>query len=271
MSEALRAEGAAVLDVHSDPVHHRSVFTLTASPDALRRALTQLAGIALEIRLDRHSGVHPRLGVLDVCPIVPHEETMRGGVELAHSVGESIHHHTELPIFFYGHAALRPQTRMLPDIRRGGLSRLIAGGNDALTPDLGTRIDPKTGVVCVGARGPLIAFNVNLRSMLPVAQSIAATIRESGGGLPGVRALAFSIGSGLCQVSMNLTQPERTGIDTAFDAITAAAQRFDAKVIDCEVVGLVSERFLPDPEKQAARLLKQPGLCLEAKLRSSSS
>jgi glutamate formiminotransferase len=271
MTQALRAEGATVLDVHSDANHHRSVFTLTAPPAPLCSALTRLAQIAREISLDHHSGVHPRLGGLDVCPIVPHEEEMRGAIEIAHAVGASIHRHTGLPIFFYAEAALRAETRALPDIRRGGLDRLVRGGPGALTPDLGTDIDPKTGVVCVGARGPLIAFNVNLRSELPVAESIAAAIRESGGGLTGVRALAFPMQLGICQVSMNLTQPQRAGIDLVFDAIAGAAQEAGADVVDCEVIGLVAERFLPDPEKQAARLLKQPGLCLETMLRSSSS
>ncbi|MEA2508463.1 MAG: glutamate formiminotransferase / formiminotetrahydrofolate cyclodeaminase [Actinomycetota bacterium] len=195
---------------------------------------------------------------------------MRGAVKLAHGVGESIHDRTGLPIFFYGEAALRAETRDLPDIRRGGLANLIGGGKGVLVPDLGTRISAETGVVCVGARGPLIAFNVNIRSDLSVARSIAATIRESGGGLPGVRALTFPMRQGICQISMNLTQPELAGIDLAFDTIAAAADGA-AQVLDCEVVGLVPARFLPDPEKQAARLLKQPGLCLEAKLRSSSS
>jgi glutamate formiminotransferase len=271
MSGALRAEGAAVLDVHSDPVHHRSVFTLWASPDRLCRAITRLADIALEIRLDLHEGVHPRLGALDVCPVVPHEGTMRGAVKLAHVVGKSIHDRTGLPIFFYGEAALRAETRDLPEIRRGGLAKLVGGGKDVLVPDLGTRISAETGVVCVGARGPLIAFNVNIRCELSIARSIASATRESGGGLPGVRALAFPMGrEGICQISMNLTQPQLAGIDLAFDAIAAAAEGA-AQVIDCEIVGLVPARFLPDPEKQAARLLKQPGLCLEAKLRSSSS
>jgi glutamate formiminotransferase len=270
-SDALRAERAAVLDVHSDPVHHRSVFTLTAPPEPLRKALTKLAELASEIRLDRHEGVHPRLGGLDVCPIVPHELPMQGAVTLAHAVGEAIHDATGLPIYFYGNAAFRDETRELRDIRRGGLARLIEGREERLMPDLGDHIDRQRGVVCVGARGPLIAFNVNLRSQPTIARSIAASVRESGGGLPGVRALAFPLQPEICQISMNLTQPELIGIDLAFDAVAVAARSATAEVIECEVVGLVPARFLPDPEKQAARLLKQPDLCLEAKLRSSSS
>jgi glutamate formiminotransferase len=271
MIRSLRAEGATVLDVHSDGAHHRSVFTLTAPTGPLRSALTKLAEMAMEIRLDRHEGVHPRLGVLDVCPIVPHETAMTGAVTLAHAVGGSIHDATGLPIYFYGEAATRPETRELRDLRKGGLNGLIARAGTTLPPDLGGHVDLATGVVCVGAREPLIAFNVNVGSDLPAARSIAASVRETSGGLPGVRALAFRIEPAVCQISMNLTQLPRAGIDEAFDAVVASARNYGIGVLGCEVVGLVPQRFLPDPRKQAARLLKQPDLCLETGLLSSSS
>ncbi|HEX3327936.1 MAG TPA: hypothetical protein VHV50_13170, partial [Actinomycetota bacterium] len=178
---------------------------------------------------------------------------------------------TGLPIYFYAEAALRAQTRELRDLRRGGLDSLIQRAGSTLPPDLGRHIDPHTGVVCVGAREPLIAFNINMRSDLSTARTIAASVRESGGGLRGVRALAFRIEPGICQISMNLTQPEQAGIDAVFEAIAAAASNSAIGIVGCEVVGLVPERWLPDPEKQAARLLKQPDLCLETRLLSSSS
>lgn len=267
MVRTLRAQGAFVLDAHSDAVHHRSVFTVTAPAEVLEAALTKLAQATLAIRLDVHDGVHPRLGGLDVCPIVPHELPIAGAVTLAHAVGRSIYRATDLPIYFYGEAALRNGTRELPDIRRGGLERLAL----RLRPDIGGPIDPVKGVVCVGARGPLIAFNVTLTGELSLAKSIAATLRESSGGLPGVRALAFPMKAETCQISMNLTRPELTGIDDAFEEIAAAARLAGTEVIGCEIVGLVPGRFLPDPNKQAARLLQQPGLSLETKLLSSSS
>jgi glutamate formiminotransferase len=271
MIRALRGEGATVLDVHSDAVHHRSVFTLTAPTGGLPSALTKLAETAMEIRLDRHEGAHPRLGALDVCPIAPHEAPMSGAVTLAHDVGEGIHDATGLPIYFYGEAATRPETRELRDIRRGGLDGLIARAGTTLPPDLDGHIDPATGVVCVGAREPLIAFNVTVRSELAAARSIAASVRETSGGLPGVRALAFHIAPAVCQISMNLTEPPRAGIDVAFDSVAASARSCGIDVVGCEVVGLVPKRFLPDPGKQAARLLTQPDLCLETRLLSSSS
>jgi glutamate formiminotransferase len=191
---------------------------------------------------------------------------MEAAVAVAHATGESIHRGAGLPVYFYGEAALRDETRQLPDIRRGGLEGLMARAASAMPPDLGGDIDPVTGVVCVGARGPLIAFNVNLAADLPVARSIASSLRGSTGGLPGVRALAFPLRQGTSQISMNLTQPHRAGIDAAFDAIADATAERGLQIEGCEVVGLVAERFLPNPGKQAARLLKQPDLCLESKL-----
>ena len=259
------------MDVHSDAVHHRSVLTLTGSDEILPLALAHLAGSAAEIDLRRHKGVHPRLGGLDVCPIVPLDGSMERAIALAYQVGHTIHARTGLPIYFYGKAAHRDETRELRDLRRGGLEHLRDRALNTLPPDLGDVIDPARGVVCVGARDTLIAFNVDLRCSLEVGRSIARSVRESAGGLPGVRALAFPLGGEVTQVSMNLTQPHLAGLDLTFATITEAARSRSAEVAGCEVVGLVPERFLPDPTKQVARLLKQPGLCLEARLRSSSS
>jgi glutamate formiminotransferase len=266
MIRTVQGAGASVLDVHSDPIHHRSVLTVTAPGETLVAALTRLAQTTLEIQLDRHEGVHPRLGALDVCPIVPHEAAMEAAITVAHATGESIHRATGLPVYFYGDAAIRDETRQLPDIRRGGLEGLMARAPSGMPPDLGEDIDPARGVVCVGARGPLIAFNVNLAADLPAARSIASSLRGTTGGLPGVRALAFPLRQGTSQISMNLTEPHRAGIDAAFDAIVAAAAERGLRIEGCEVVGLVTERFLPTPGKQAARLLQQPDLCLESKL-----
>jgi glutamate formiminotransferase len=259
------------LDVHSDTIHHRSVLTLAGSDEILRPALAQLAEAAQEIDLRNHQGVHPRLGGLDVCPIVPLEVPMERAVGVAHEVGGSIYTQTGLPIYFYGHAALRDEARELRDIRRGGLDGLMDRARHTFPPDLGDHIDAARGVVCVGARKTLIAFNVNLRCGLDIGRSIAASVRESSGGLEGVRALAFPMDGQTTQISMNLTQPHLAGIDVTFEAIRQAARSAAAEVAGCEVVGLVPERFLPDPTKQVARLLKQPGPCLEARLRSSSS
>jgi glutamate formiminotransferase / 5-formyltetrahydrofolate cyclo-ligase len=266
MVDALSAAEASVLDVHSDPIHHRSVLTLTAASARLPAVLAQLALQTIDIDLTSHTGVHPRLGGLDVCPIVPHDVPMRQAVLTAHAAGASIHSSTGLPVYFYGEAARRPETRELPDIRRGGLQRLMHRAGAELPPDLGIEIDPRRGVVCVGARDVLIAFNVYVRTDMPTTRSIAASVRASNGGLSGVRALALPIARDVCQVSLNLTRPQLTGIDTAFAAIAELAGASGVEVMGTEIVGLVPQRYLPDPEKQAARLLTQPDRCLEAKL-----
>jgi glutamate formiminotransferase len=266
MVDGLITAGATVLDVHSDAVHHRSVFTLTAPSVILPTALVQLAARSLEIDLTAHRGVHPRLGGLDVCPIVPHDVPIREAVVTAHAVGDSIYSATGLPVYFYGEAARRRECRDLPDIRRGGLQRLIQRARAELPPDLGNDIDPRTGVVCVGARDVLIAFNVSVRADMAVTRSIAASVRASNGGPPGVRALAIPIAENLSQVSLNLTRPQLTGIDAVFAAIAEIAEASGVEIVGTEIVGLVPERYLPVPEKQAARLLKQPDRCLEAKM-----
>ena len=263
-AESITASGARVLDVHSDAVHNRTVLTVTGPTTALEAAMLALCRTCSYIDLTRHEGVHPRLGGLDVCPFVPHETTVAEAVAAAHRTGEVIHDRTGLPVFFYGNAARREATRRLPDLRRGGLPALIKRAERELPPDLGGAIDERRGVVCVGARGPLIAFNVVLEAPMEVARRVASGVRTSTGGLPGVSALAFQLQGGRVQVSMNLSDPETTGIDRAFAEIAEQARREGASVVATEIVGIVPERFLPKGE--AARLLLQPSRSLESVL-----
>ena len=267
MSDAISDVGAAVLDVHSDGVHNRSVITTTADPAPLITALTALAKAARDsIDLESHEGIHPRLGALDVCPIVPHLTTMEAAVTTARALAESIGE-SGIPVFLYGAAARRTETKELPDLRRGGLTALIERLSE-LPPDEGpSTVVPRTGVVCVGARDVLIAFNVWLRSPVATARAVAHAIRASEGGRPGLRALGLEIDDRpTSQVAMNLTDPHRTGIQDAFEAASAAAARLGAEVVATEIVGLVPERFLPDPDAQAARLLLAPGRSIESAL-----
>jgi glutamate formiminotransferase len=267
MSDAISDAGAAVLDVHSDGTHNRSVLTTTAEPTRLVTALTELAKAARDlIDLERHEGVHPRLGALDVCPIVPYGIPMGAAVATARTLAASIGD-SGIPVFLYGAASTRAQTRELPNLRRGGLEAMIERVPE-LPPDEGPdTIDPRTGVVCVGARGVLIAFNVWLRSPVAVARAVARAIRASAGGLPGLRALGLEIDDQpTSQVAMNLTDPLRTGIDDAFEATRTVATRLGAEVLATEIVGLVPQRFLPDPDAQAARLLLAPGRSIESAL-----
>jgi glutamate formiminotransferase len=182
-------------------------------------------------------------------------------------IGESIAVRHGLPVYLYGAAARRNEARELPELRRGGLVRLRDRAVTDLPPDFGpTRIDERRGVVCVGARDVLIAFNVWLIADVEVAQRIALEIRESQSGLSGLRALGLRIDANSSQVSMNLTRPERTGIDEAYEAVKVHADRFGVSIASTELVGVPPERFLPDPQREAARLLKKPGRSLEIAL-----
>lgn len=259
--EALRVR---VLDVHSDAGHNRSVLTLTGAPNALVAGCTALAAAASDIDLRRHEGVHPRLGGLDVCPFVPHEEVMEGAIDAAQATASHIGREAGLPVFLYGKAATRAATRELPDLRRGGLARLTDRARSELPPDEGPReIDPARGVVCVGARGPLIAFNIWLDAGLETARALAQEVRS-----PFVRALGVPLGGDRTQVSMNLIDPLSVGIEEAFESVRVAAVPRGVQIIATEIVGLVERRFLPPPDATVARLLLEPGHCLEERLQA---
>ena len=268
LAASIRARGARLLDLHADPQHHRSVFTTTGSGGDLVAGMTALA-VAAKSSLDlteRH-GVHPRVGVLDVCPFVPHEEEMAAAIESARAAGAAIATEAGLPVYLYGAATERDAARELPYLRRGGLEGLIRAAREGLVPDFGPDvIDPRRGVVCVGARNVLIAFNIWLRASEDVARRIAAEIRTSGEGPPGVRALGVPMGDGISQVTMNLIDPAVTGIDRAFELVADAAATTGAEITATEIVGLVPERYLPDPNATAARLLMKPGRSLESVL-----
>lgn len=266
MVRAISSAGARHLDTHADATHNRAVLTVAASTQPLQDAMVALAAVCVEIDLGGHAGVHPRLGGLDVCPFVPLDDDLSAAVEAARNAGKRI---AEIgsPVYLYGAAALRDETSRLPDLRRGGLGALIERCDAGLVPDFGPRrIDPATGVVCVGARGPLIAFNVWLQADAPTARAIASEIRDAEGGLPGVRALGFEIDHETAQVSMNLTDPSLCGIDDAFDEVRRAADRRGIEIAATEIVGLPQQRFMPDPSRAAARLLREPGRSLESVL-----
>lgn len=262
--DAVTRTGGRVLDIHADPVHNRSVLTCSAATEALEDSMVGLAGMCRQLDLTRHSGVHPRLGGLDVCPFVPLGTDMAEAIEVARRTASRIGDDLAIPVYLYGAAATRPETRELPDIRRGGLDRLIVRANRSeLLPDAGpAEIDPRVGVVCVGARDVLIAFNVWLAGPIQDARAIAADIRRPGL----VRALGLQIDGERVQVSTNLVGPGRVGIDEVFEIIAARAAELGMTVTATEIVGLVPERFLPRPDAKAARLLVESGRSLEAAL-----
>jgi glutamate formiminotransferase len=260
--ETVESEGVRVLDVHSDASHNRSVLTLTGSLDTLIAACTALAAAAGQIDLTAHQGAHPRLGGLDVCPFVPHGSGMDEAVRAAAATAERIGQEVGLPVYLYGHAATRAAARELPDLRRGGLGALSRKAIGDMPPDAGPRaIDMHRGVVCVGARGPLIAFNVWLDAELKSAQVIAHQLRS-----PKVRALGMALEDGTTQVSMNLIDPASVGIVEVFETVGANCADLDIRIIATEIVGLLERRFLPPRDATATRLLLEPGHCLEERL-----
>ena len=230
---------ARLLDVHSDADHNRSVFTLVGTEPELADAL--LAGVAVaagRIDLRRHEGAHPRIGAADVVPIVPlRPEDLEWARAAALSVGERIGRELGLPVFVYA-----PPERGPAFYRRGGpeeLQRRIDAGD--LAPDFGpAQLHESAGGVILGARRPLIAFNVNLRGDVSVARAIAAVVREKGGGFPGVRALGLDLPrAGLVQVSMNVEDWEASSLHEIVARIDAEAAARGAEVVGSELVGLM--------------------------------
>ena len=242
ISEAVRAiSGVRILGLHSDPDHNRSVLTFAGGADSVLEGTIALAkACAAELDLASQSGVHPRMGVLDVLPFVPLEgANMDDAVRLAHRAGESLGS-LGFPIYLYGSAATTKHRRSLPDVRRGGYEGVASRLEDPLwKPDYGPKtLDPHRGAVAVGARPFLVAFNAYLDTDdVEVAKAVARKVRESGGGLPAVRALGFDVG-GKAQVSMNLTDFEQTPIPVALEAVRSAAAGFGASVESTELVGL---------------------------------
>jgi glutamate formiminotransferase len=248
-------EGVRVLDQEMDANHNRSVFTMVAgSSDALAEAAFAAARAAVErIDLNRHQGEHPRMGAIDVLPFVPIAGAqMRECVELARRAGRRLGEELGLPGFYYEEAASRPERRNLADIRSKTRQfeqfRELIGADPAWTPDFGPdRIHPTAGCVAVGARFPLIAYNVNLDTAdVAVARKIAKKVRERDGGLPTVKALGMMMESiGKAQVSMNLCNYTVTSIRRAFDAVRAEATALGAEVHSSEIVGMLPAAALP--------------------------
>jgi glutamate formiminotransferase len=232
---------ARLLDVHSDEDHNRSVFTLVGSGDELAAALFDGIACARErIDLRRHDGAHPRIGAADIVPLVPlqpedSEAARAAALLLARRVGEEL----QLPVFLYGEAG---EGRGPAFFRRGGpaeLQRRIDDGE--LAPDFGpARLSESAGGVLVGVRGPLIAFNVNLRGSLDTAREVAAVVREAGGGFPGVRALGLELPrAGLVQVSMNVEDWEAAALHEIVERVEREASARGAEVLGSELVGLM--------------------------------
>jgi glutamate formiminotransferase len=258
-SAAASANGAHVLDRHADATHNRMVLTIAGSPGPVAEAAFRATARAAElIDLDRHQGVHPRIGATDVVPFVPLGATsMQLCVELAVRVGRRIAAELELPVYLYGAAARVSERRRLPDLRRGEYEQFKSeiGSNPRLAPDFGPRRVGSAGATAVGARLPLIAYNVTLAtSDVDIARAIARSIRESSGGLPAVQARGFHTADpDVVQVSMNLLDTRRTSISLVFERICEEASQHGVAVLESELVGLAPAEALVDVARQALR------------------
>jgi glutamate formiminotransferase len=275
LAEAIRATpGVRLLDYSSDPSHNRSVYTLVGDADGVKRAtlaLFEQAVAAIDLRT--HRGEHPRLGAVDVVPFVPIEGiTMAECVALAQEVGAAVADRFGVPVFLYEEAAANPARRNLEDIRRGEFEGLAAKMRNAeWTPDFGPAVPhPSAGASVIGARMPLIAYNINLNTnRLDVAKKIAAAIRHSSGGLRYVKAAGFMLEDrGIVQVSMNLTNYEKTPIFRVFEIVKREAARYGVSILESEIVGLVPSAALTAAAEFYLQLERfGPEQVLENKLR----
>jgi len=251
IADALRSvPGLRVLDVQSDAIHNRSVLTLAGDAGALRMGIPILFARAVEaIDLRKHTGEHPRIGAVDVVPFIPIEGvTMDECIALARDVASEVARQLSVPIYLYEEAATAPGRRNLEDIRRGEFEGLAAKMSHAgWAPDYGPATPhPSAGASVIGARMPLIAYNINLgTSRLDVAKKIAAAVRMSSGGLRYVKAMGLALDDrGMVQVSMNLTNFEKTPVFRVFELVKREAARYGVQVVESEIVGLVPQAAL---------------------------
>jgi len=260
--DAIRSAGADVLDWSADPDHHRSVVTFVGSPEIVEEAAVASARVAFErIDLRKHSGVHPRVGALDVLPFAPLTGlSIEDARAVAWRVGERISGELGVPVFFYGHAS--PESRSLGAIRRGGFERLVSGWPADRQPDLlpprwtHSGAHPTAGVCCVGARNILLAWNVYIDGLtLEQARGVAAQLRETGGGLPGLRALALYLPSrDALQISMNLEDLAATTPAEAFAYLEQLVAARGGRVIETEIIGLLPDELALSAAERFYRL-----------------
>jgi glutamate formiminotransferase len=234
-----------LLDVESDRDHNRSVITYVGEPEEVEKATFALAAKAVQlINMEQHHGQHPRIGAVDVVPFVPITGvTMDDCIGMANRVGKRISDELKVPVYLYEAAAKRPECVNLADIRKGDYEKLKDEISlPARRPDFGdAKMHPTAGATVVGAREPLVAFNVNLGTTdLEIAKKIASAVRFSNGGFRFVKAKGFDIKEkGYVQVSMNLTKYNGTPVFRVYEAIKAEADRYGVPIIGSEVIGLI--------------------------------
>jgi glutamate formiminotransferase / 5-formyltetrahydrofolate cyclo-ligase len=276
LAGAVRAvPGVRLLDVQSDASHNRSVLTMAGDANGVEQAVLALVErAAADIDLRSHRGEHPRMGAVDVVPFVPIEGvTMADCVALAKRVGAAIANRFAVPVYLYEEASNNPARRNLEDIRRGEFEGLAAKmALPEWKPDFGPSAPHvSAGATVVGARMPLIAYNINLNTnRLDVAKKIAAAIRQSSGGFRYVKAAGFELKDrGIVQVSMNLTNYEKTPIFRVFETVKREADRHGVTILESEIVGLVPASALTAAAEYYLQIadFKPDAQVLENKLR----
>lgn len=249
---AQSVEGVTLIDASSDASHHRTVVTLIGNPVGIEEVAVRLMRYAVEqIDLTAHQGEHPRMGAMDVCPLIPLKGiTTEECVEVAKRIGERASEGLALPIFLYEAAASVPERRNLARIRKGefeGMTQKLQ--QPEWQPDYGPSVPhPTAGVTAVGVRQPLVAFNVNLNTAdLSIAQEIARTVRGSSGGFKHCKAIGVMLeDQQIAQVSMNMTDTQQLPLYRVFECIKLEAKRYGVSVLSSEIIGLTPGQALAD-------------------------
>ena len=255
--DAISEEGVAILHHTSDVDHNRTVITFAGTPQAVQQAAfrgIQVAGELIDLR--KHEGVHPRLGATDVVPFVPIEDmTLQECAALAHELGQRVASELSIPVFMYEAAATRSERQNLANVRRGGYEGLARRfQNPDWQPDYGEAQVGSAGATIIGARNPLIAFNVFLNTNdVKIAKRIARKIRASSGGLPAVKALGLLV-KGRAQISMNLVDYRQTSLFEIIEAIQIEAKHHGVAIADSELIGLIPEQAIINTVAQFLRL-----------------
>jgi glutamate formiminotransferase len=256
--DALAGGGARLVYRQADPEHHRLDTTIVGSPDAARASALAGAAKAVElIDMTTHTGGHPRMGAADVIPFVPLSGiSMDEVVALARAFAAELADALGIPVYLYDRAATSPERASLAEVRKGefeGLREAVARGERL--PDFGPHLIGRAGATAVGARKPLVAFNVYLTGTEDDAKEISRSVRESSGGLPSVRAIGFAVPErGAVTVSMNLVDIDVTSPRVAFDAVRELATQRGMEVRSSEIVGLVPRAALGEDDIGYLRL-----------------
>lgn len=258
-ASAKKVTGVRVLDVEWDKSHNRSLVTIVGAPSGVLKAAYEMIKTATKlIDMRAHMGEHPRIGATDVVPFIPVSGvTIKECVLLSNKLAKRVSEELKIPVYMYEAAAKRKDRVNLAEVRKGeyeGLRQEIET-NPQRKPDYGpSQMHPTAGAIVIGARKYLVAYNVNLNTKdVKIAKKIAGKIREKGGGLPGVKALGFKVG-GYAQVSMNLTDFEKTNFDEAYRAVEKEATKLKVKIRNSEIYGMIPQEALTRAAKNSFKL-----------------